>query len=117
MAGFNENTRVKFPALMHLTRIGYTYHALKELDLDPETNIANDIFASQIRKFNPRLTEESISLLLGDIRNKLNNEDLRVNQNKKRFHLAIFRYYNYFCSIKKRCYGYTKSFRQANFSS
>lgn len=31
MAGFNENTRVKFPALMHLTRIGYTYHALKEL--------------------------------------------------------------------------------------
>lgn len=35
MAGFNENTRVKFPALMHLTRIGYTYHALKELDLDP----------------------------------------------------------------------------------
>ena len=43
MAGFNENTRVKFPALMHLTRIGYTYHALKELDLDPETNIAKDM--------------------------------------------------------------------------
>lgn len=76
MAGFNENTRVKFPALMHLTRIGYTYHALKELDLDPETNIAKDIFYRQIRKFNPQLPEESISLLLGDIRNKLNNEDL-----------------------------------------
>ena len=76
MAGFNENTRVKFPALMHLTRIGYTYHALKELDLDPETNIAKDIFYKQIKKFNPQLTEESISLLLGDIRNKLNNEDL-----------------------------------------
>lgn len=76
MAGFNENTRVKFPALMHLTRIGYTYHALKELDLDPETNIAKDIFYRQIKKFNPQLTDESISLLLGEIRNKLNNEDL-----------------------------------------
>lgn len=76
MAGFNENTRVKFPALMHLTRIGYTYHVLKELDLDPETNIAKDIFYRQIKKFNPQLTEESISLLLGEIRNKLNNEDL-----------------------------------------
>ena len=61
---------------MHLTRIGYTYHALKELDLDPETNIAKDIFYKQIKKFNPQLTEASISLLLGDIRNKLNNEDL-----------------------------------------
>lgn len=61
---------------MHLTRIGYTYHALKELDLDPETNIAKDIFYKQIKKFNPQLTEASINLLLGDIRNKLNNEDL-----------------------------------------
>lgn len=49
MAGFNENTRVKFPALMHLTRIGYTYHALKELALDPETNIAKDLFYRQIK--------------------------------------------------------------------
>lgn len=76
MVGFNENTRVKFPALMHLTRIGYTYHALKELALDPEKNIAKDIFYRQIKKFNPQLTEESTNLLLGEIRNKLNNEDL-----------------------------------------
>ena len=49
--------------------------------------------------------------------NRQINDNLRVNPNKKRFHLAIFRYYNYFCSIKQRCYGYTKSFRHANFSS
>ncbi len=76
MAGFNENTRVKFPALMHLTRIGYTYHALKELALDPETNIAKDLFYRQIKKFNPQLTEESTNLQLCEIRNKLNNEGL-----------------------------------------
>lgn len=76
MAGFNENTRVKFPALMHLTRIGYTYHALNNLNLDPETNIAKDIFARQIKALNPEMTDDGITLLLGDIRNKLNNDDL-----------------------------------------
>ena len=35
MAGFNEDTRVKVPALMHLTRIGYTYRSLHSLHLDP----------------------------------------------------------------------------------
>lgn len=76
MAGFNENTRVKFPALMHLTRIGYTYHTLKDLNLDPETNIAKDIFLRKIKDFNPSMTDEKANLLLGDIRNKLNNDDL-----------------------------------------
>lgn len=76
MAGFNENTRVKFPALMHLTRIGYTYHTLKDLNLDPETNIAKDIFSQKVKDFNPDITDEKIALLLGDIRNKLNNDDL-----------------------------------------
>ena len=28
MSGFNEDTRVKIPALMHLTRLGYTYRSL-----------------------------------------------------------------------------------------
>lgn len=76
MAGFNENTRVKFPALMHLTRIGYTYHTLKDLNLDPETNIAKDIFFGKIRQLNPGMTDEKANLILGDIRNKLNNDDL-----------------------------------------
>lgn len=76
MAGFNENTRVKFPALMHLTRIGYNYHTLKDLNLDAETNIAQTIFTRKIKDFNPDMTDEQVNLLLGDIRNKLNNDDL-----------------------------------------
>lgn len=76
MAGFNENTRVKFPALMHLTCIGYTYHTLKDLNLDPETNIAQSIFTRKIKDFNPDMSDEQVGLLLGDIRNKLSNEDL-----------------------------------------
>lgn len=34
MAVFNENTRVKFPALMHLTRIGIvnTFRTMEDVD-------------------------------------------------------------------------------------
>ena len=40
---FNENTRVKLPALVHLTRLGYKYLSQKpdsfKQSLIPETNI------------------------------------------------------------------------------
>ncbi|MFT6573546.1 MAG: type I restriction enzyme R subunit, partial [Akkermansiaceae bacterium] len=35
----NEDSRVKIPALCHLTRLGYTYLSLKGLTFDEETNI------------------------------------------------------------------------------
>ena len=81
----------------------------------------NQIMHYKIPRFSS-FEEENIGNIIVNIESKIAlnrqiNDNLRVNQNKKRFHLAIFRYYNYFCSIKKRCYGYTKSFRQANFSS
>ena len=76
MAGFNENIRVKLPALAHLTRIGYTYRSLHSLHPDPETNIDTDTFARKLREFNPDLTDEEITLFVGKIRVMLNNEDL-----------------------------------------
>lgn len=31
---FNEDSRVKIPAILHLTRLGYSYLSLKELEWD-----------------------------------------------------------------------------------
>lgn len=88
MAGFNEDTRVKVPALMHLTRIGYTYRSLHSLHLDPTTNIDLDTFTKKLKDFNKDITDTQIKLFIGQIQNMLNNEDLgrefyeKVLQNK-----------------------------------
>lgn len=76
MAGFNENTRVKIPALTHLTRIGYTYRSLHSLHIDSQTNIDIDTFALKLKEFNPDISESEIELFIGKIRLMLNNEDL-----------------------------------------
>ena len=76
MAGFNEDIRVKLPALTHLTRIGYTYRSLHSLHLDPETNIDTDTFGRKLREFNDGLKDKEIELFIGKIRVMLANEDL-----------------------------------------
>lgn len=76
MAGFNEDIRVKLPALTHLTRIGYTYRPLHSLHLDPETNIDIDTFGRKLHDLNPDLSDKEIELFIGKIRVMLNNEDL-----------------------------------------
>lgn len=76
MAGFNEDTRVKIPALIHLTRLGYTYRSLHSLQLDSDTNIDTETFAKKLREFNKGITDSEIGLFVGKIRMMLNNEDL-----------------------------------------
>ena len=49
---FNENTRVKIPAILHLTQLGYEYVSLKDTKLDADTNIFTDIFTESIRRIN-----------------------------------------------------------------
>ena len=75
---FNENTRVKIPALIHLTRLGYVYLSLKDKShiFDPETNIIIDIFIKHIQKLNSQVTEDSIAQELQNIREELNYDDL-----------------------------------------
>ena len=88
MSGFNEDTRVKVPALMHLTRLGYTYRPLHSLLLDPTTNIDVDTFTQKLKDFNKDITDSQIKLFIGQIQNMLNNEDLgrefyeKILQNK-----------------------------------
>lgn len=76
MADFNEDTRVKIPALVHLTRLGYTYRSLHSLHLDKQTNIETIMFSDALKKFNEGITDTEINLFLGKLQGMLNNEDL-----------------------------------------
>lgn len=57
---FNENTRVKIPALMHLERLGYKYISLKNSIWDPETNIFTEIFDESLKRLNPDVSENDL---------------------------------------------------------
>ena len=75
---FNEDTRVKVPALIHLTRLGYVYFSLKDnkYNLDQDVNIITNVFRDQLRALNPNNTEESIDQELTNILEELNYDDL-----------------------------------------
>lgn len=73
---FNENSRVKIPALLHLLRLGYTYIPLKQHNHREDTNIFGDIFIESLQRINPYVTEEDLYRTLDEISLKLDNEDL-----------------------------------------
>lgn len=73
---FNEDSRVKIPAILHLTRLGYQYLPLNEATWDVETNIFTDIFKTSIQKINPDLEPDEVDRLLVATSLLLDNEDL-----------------------------------------
>lgn len=73
---FNEDSRVKIPAILHLCRLGYEYLALKDAKWDIETNIFTDIFIKAICKINANFSQEQAKRLLIDTSLLLENEDL-----------------------------------------
>ncbi|MHB8871918.1 MAG: type I restriction endonuclease, partial [Candidatus Doudnabacteria bacterium] len=73
---FNEDSRVKIPSILHLTRLGYNYLSLKNAKWDENTNIFTDIFAESIAKINDAVDPEDIARLLEDITLLLDNDDL-----------------------------------------
>jgi type I restriction enzyme R subunit len=76
MTKFTEDTRVKIPSLLHLTRLGYTYLSLKNAKWNENTNIFGDVFIDSILKINSELTREDAFRLLDEITLLLDNEDL-----------------------------------------
>lgn len=79
--GRPEDSRVKIPAIIHFTRIGYTYMSLKDkvcgVDYDPDTNIFYSEFKDAINRINGTdLTLDNVKKIIDELKIKLNNEDL-----------------------------------------
>ncbi|MGW6190592.1 type I restriction endonuclease subunit R [Bacillus cereus] len=73
---FNENTRVKIPAILHLCKLGYEYLSLTNVKRDGSTNIFTDIFSKSIKDINPGIDEDAVKRLFEDVSLALDNEDL-----------------------------------------
>lgn len=73
---FNEDSRVKIPAILHLMRLGYEYLTLSTQVWDESTNIFTDVFRESIHKLNPEITHADITRLLDEVSLCLENEDL-----------------------------------------
>ncbi|CAH9019283.1 type I restriction endonuclease [Candidatus Nitrosacidococcus sp. I8] len=73
---FNENTRVKIPAILHLIHLGYDYLSLKNQDWDKDTNIFPQLFIAAISKINPNIPRGDGNRILADLKLLLDNEDL-----------------------------------------
>lgn len=77
---FTEATRVQMPALVHLTRLGYTYFGKISEEMagtvyELDTNILIDVFKKQFEKLNPERAGEALQVLR-EIRQELDNDDL-----------------------------------------
>lgn len=77
---FNEATRVQMPAMVHLTRLGYTYFGKITEDVastvyDPDTNILINVFKEQFARLNPTHAGEA-EQTLKTIRQELDNDDI-----------------------------------------
>ena len=60
---FSEDSRVKIPALLHFTRLGYRYRSLKDIMpcRDYETNINKSALRDALNRINIELLEEPLS--------------------------------------------------------
>ncbi|SHL70326.1 type I restriction enzyme, R subunit [Xylanibacter ruminicola] len=84
MSEFSEDSRVKFPALIHLVGMGFEYvssnNSAKPQDqqepFDPQTNILVDKFKKAFLNLNPELTEEDAEKKLADIQTSVSYKDL-----------------------------------------
>lgn len=76
MSTFNEDSRVKIPALLHLGRLGYQYLSLKHAVWNTRNNIFQDIFGSAVQRINPGLDDAEVQRLLGEIHLELDNDNL-----------------------------------------
>nr|WP_315167771.1 type I restriction endonuclease [uncultured Flavobacterium sp.] len=73
---FNEDSRVKIPAILHLIRLGYSYISRNEQNRIEETNIFPAIFRESIIRINPKMQENEIDRLLDEITLQLDYDDL-----------------------------------------
>lgn len=85
-SAFCEDSRVKFPTLMHLMGMGFKYVSLKGLktkyveapktEFDPLTNILTDYFTDAYCTLNPKAEKKDAEDMLVKIQRSLQNDDL-----------------------------------------
>lgn len=73
---FNENSRVKIPALLHLMKLGYTYIPLREQARREDTNIFESIFLESLQKINPNAQLDELKRVLDEVSLELDYEDI-----------------------------------------
>lgn len=72
---FNEDSRVKIPAILHLMRLGYEYIPFAQQDRIESNNIFPEIFIDAICRIN-EIGEPEAKRLLDEINLELDYEDL-----------------------------------------
>lgn len=73
---YNEDTRVKIPSVLHLTRLSYKYLSLKNSNWDINTNIFTDIFKSSIETINKTINDLDTNKVFEEVSLLLDYEDL-----------------------------------------
>lgn len=86
MSAFNEDSRVKFPTLIHLMKMGYKYITSKGFHnknfnyekekIDTDTNILVDRFKEAYLRLNPNKNDVDAERKISDISSKLENDNL-----------------------------------------
>lgn len=76
MPNFVEKTRVQIPAILHLSRLGYTFREKNNLNWDKDTNILVDVFRDSIKRINHNCKDSEINTLLDEIKVLIQNDDL-----------------------------------------
>lgn len=75
---FNEDSRVKIPAIVHLTRLGFTYVPKSGIaNLHADTNIFKDLFKQGLSKINgTAYSDNEIDTFISELNIQLDNSDL-----------------------------------------
>ncbi len=84
MTPFNEDSRVKIPALLHLARLRYTYVSLKHARWDKRNNIFPELFEEAVLRINPELRHEDVPTLLNELHLKLAGDDVGRSFHQRR---------------------------------
>ena len=73
---FNEDSRVKIPAILHLVRLGYTYIPRSQQVREESSNIFSEIFIESIQKINSGISADHARRTLEEVLLKIDFEDL-----------------------------------------
>lgn len=73
---FNEDSRVKIPAILHLCRLGYAYLALSQVQWEEESNVFPAQFRESLLRINPGATVADVDRAYQDVVLNLGNADL-----------------------------------------